>query len=180
MAEKKFDPRFDPRYQRGYAGEPVEPVDSVDVTAGRDSRSAAAKRGARFNDASATRSKVVRADPAHRDVVGADAEHSDPERLEPDPAATEALETEALETEPVDRNPFERTLLVIALALIVGGVAAAFWANSLNFFGPGSTWDWGQLLQSSAWALSAPMVTAGLGMAIGLLFRRAIVWESSE
>jgi hypothetical protein len=79
-------------------------------------------------------------------------------------------------------NPFERTLLGAGAVLLVGGVATAFWASSINYYPStlGSPWTWQQLLQSAAWALSAPMATAGLAIGVGVLFRRAITWRPPE
>lgn len=105
------------------------------------------------------------------------------------PTAAEVVDdTAALEAEldePVvapEPNPLERILLVIGAVLVAGGVAVAFWANSLNFqytsFGNGLSWQ--QLLQSAAWSLSAPMVTVGLAIGVGVLFRRAFSWKPPE
>lgn len=88
-------------------------------------------------------------------------------------------EGEPVEVGP-DPNPFERTLWVFAAVLIVGGVAVAFWANSLNYYGTGDAWNWQEIIQSSGWALSGPMVTVGLATGVGLLFRRAMSWSPPE
>lgn len=79
-------------------------------------------------------------------------------------------------------NPFERTLWVIAAVLIIGGVAAAFWANGLNYSQSAidGGWTWPRIIQNSGWALSGPMVTIGLATGVGLLFRRAITWSPPE
>lgn len=153
MVEKKFDPRFDPRFQPGYEGEPID--------SGRESIPAS----------------TPIADSV--DVVE-DVEGGVP--VEPAEAgrSQELAETELLAEEEVEPNPFERTLIGVAVFLVVGGAAAAFWANSLNYYGTGGAWDWMQILQSSAWALSSPMIMAGLGTAIGLLFRRAVAWRAPE
>src|SRR5690606_25965244 len=64
------------------------------------------------------------------------------------------------ESGPVpEPNPFERTLWIVAALFVIGGVAAAYWANSLNYFGPNDVWNWKQIIQSSGWALSSPMIT---------------------
>lgn len=150
MTEKKFDPRFDRRFQPGYEGEPVE-----------------FERETISPSASLARSVD-------------DVEIGVHEELAETGLVDESAEGEQGAIDEIESNPFERTLLVVAAVLVVGGVAAAFWANSLNYYGTGSAWDWGQILQSSAWALSSPMITAGLGTAIGLLFRRAITWRAPE
>lgn len=94
--------------------------------------------------------------------------------------AGELVDTEHGVDEEREPNPFERTLWVVAAILVVGGVALAYWANSLNFRGGGSDWTWPLMIQSSMWALSGPMVTVGLATAVGLLFRRAITWKPPE
>ncbi len=158
MAER-FDSRFDPRFQPGY-----EP----------------------------------RADQAGQDHPGPD-EPKPQEAARPDwarhhqeavaPTVAEVADGasafEAESDEPVippEPNPFERTLLVIGAALVVSGIAAAFWANSVNYqyypTSDGMTWQ--QIVQSAAWSLSAPMVTAGLAIGVGILFRRAITWKPPE
>lgn len=83
----------------------------------------------------------------------------------------------AVDPYPVEANPFERALWVVAAVLVVVGAAAAFWANSVNFNSPGSVVEWQQILQSSAWSLSAPMITVGLGAGVALIFRRALAWD---
>ncbi len=96
---------------------------------------------------------------------------------EPGSAAPDSPEPELPEP-----NPFERALLVIGAALVVGGIAVAFWANNVNvvYGALANPWTWQQLLQSAAWTLSAPMVTAGLAIGVGILFRRAIDWKPPE
>ena len=101
---------------------------------------------------------------------------------EPDlhrPEVTNQGEPDAVKPDPVEPNPFERALWVVAAVLVVVGAAAAFWANSVNFNSPGSVVEWQQILQNSAWSLSTPMITVGLGTAVGLLFRRALTWDSA-
>ena len=92
---------------------------------------------------------------------------------------TEAEQNVELGPEP---NPFERTLLIVGAGLILGGIAAAWWANSINFARSaiGSPWTWQELLQTAGWNLSAPMVTVGLAIGVGILFRRAITWKPPE
>lgn len=94
------------------------------------------------------------------------------------------MPTEPAHTEPepgiadeVEPNPFERTLWVVALVLVVGGVAAALWANSFNYEAAINAWGWQQIIRVSAWALTTPMTTVGLATGVGLLFRRAITWK---
>ena len=81
-----------------------------------------------------------------------------------------------------ERNPFERTLWIVSAALIIAGVAITFWANSANIYSPPPSVEipWNTILQQSAWSLSQPMITVGLGTAVALLFRRAAAWKSAE
>jgi hypothetical protein len=145
-----FDPRFDPRFQPGYAPKSSEP----------SSRS----RPSRTPDAIVPIGDALEAEPGIASPESGSAAPESPERDRPDP------------------NPFERTLLVIGVVLVVGGIAAAFWANSVNvvYGALANPWTWQQLLQSAAWTLSAPMVTAGLAIGVGILFRRAIDWKPPE
>ncbi|HEU4848811.1 MAG TPA: hypothetical protein VFS93_00180 [Terrimesophilobacter sp.] len=154
-----FDPRFDPRFQPGYVPGPGRPKsDAVPL----------ARRAPHPGEAEASAFEGVR-----DDVLALEAE--------PDPPVTPS-ETNASESDPPEPNPLERTLLVIGAVLVGGGVAVAYWANGLNYqypsFGTGLSWQ--QLLQAAAWALSAPMVTAGLAIGVGILFRRAITWKPPE
>jgi hypothetical protein len=156
MADK-FDPRFDPRFQPGYAPRSDEPPSEGRV---RRRPGAAAPI---VDSADADAGQMV-ASP------GPDVPESHPSEADP------------LEPEPPEPNPFERTLLVLGAALIVGGIAAAFWANNVNvvYGALAHPLSWQQLLQSAAWSLSAPMVTAGLATGVGILFRRAIAWKPPE
>jgi hypothetical protein len=155
----EFDPRYDRRYQPGYVPGPDEPT----------SRSRAPQHPA--------------ADPPRRDVdaIGTEAERA-VIPYEAGPLATEPSNADPSDADLPEPNPFERTLLGAGAVLVVGGVATAFWASSINYYPSalGSPWTWQQLLQSAAWALSAPMVTAGLAIGVGILFRRAITWRPSE
>ena len=88
-------------------------------------------------------------------------------------------EPTGVQLEPAEANPFEPMLWIVAAVLVVVGAAATFWANSVAFSRPGSMLEWQQILQSSAWALSTPMITVGLGTGVGLLFRRALAWDTA-
>lgn len=83
---------------------------------------------------------------------------------------------------PAAGNPFERTLWIVSAALVIGGAALTYWANSVNIYYPTPPVDfpWDTILQQSAWSLSQPMITVGLGTAVALLFRRAAAWKSAE
>ncbi len=87
------------------------------------------------------------------------------------PAGVESVEV------VLELNPFERTLWMVAVVLVIGGIAAALWANSFNYTHAGNEWGWQEMLRSSAWALTTPMITVGLATGVGLLFRRAITWK---
>lgn len=149
-----FDPRFDPRFQPGYTPGPNE-----------------AKP-----DAAAPPGSVRH----HRE-----AEAATPDEVLGDASAVEAEPEQPVsppESDPPEPNPLERTLLVIGAVLVLGGIAIAFWANSLNYqyIPSGNGLSWQQLLQSAAWALTAPMVTVGLAIGVGVMFRRAIAWKPPE
>ena len=98
------------------------------------------------------------------------------------PTVQDQSEQNPPEQDQPEPNPFERILLIVGAVLVVGGVAAAFWANSVNYYPGtiGNPWTWQQLLQSAAWSVSGPMSTAGLAMGVGVLFRRAMSWKPSE
>ena len=154
-----FDPRFDPRLQPGYVPGPDQP---------KSDPAPLARRAPHSGEAEASTLEGVR-----DDVLALEAEPDSP---------VPPSESNASESDLPVPNPLERMLLVVGAVLVVGGIAAAFWANSLNYqyasFGNGLSWQ--QLLQAAAWALSAPMVTAGLAVGVGILFRRAIAWKPPE
>jgi|GEM_PF-4962496 len=161
MAEPTFDPRFDPAFQRGYEL-PVREIPPAPVEAsGPDGAPTVSDR---------PREQPRPAASVPPAVEEAAAEPSRPEPSQPEPARP----NHALS------NSFERTLGVVAAALVIAGVSATLWANNSNYNGPGQTWGWHQALQSVAWALSSPMITVGLATGVGLVFRRAIVWEPRE
>lgn len=151
---EKFDPRFDPRFQPGYLGEP----------GGSASAPLPTEPAHTVSDTAAT-----------CEVRSGDADLQGP--LPVDEVRRDDGDGDGDEHGP---NPFERTLWVVAAVFVVAGAAAAFWANSQNFYGEGSSWLFPQMFQSSAWALSGPMVTVGLAIGVGLLFRRAISWKPWE
>lgn len=101
---------------------------------------------------------------------------------EPPAAPTPEDSSEEAEGSAAERNPFERTLWIASAALVVGGAALTYWANSANIFSPAPSVEvpWNTILQQSAWSLSQPMITVGLGTAVALLFRRAAAWKSAE
>jgi hypothetical protein len=147
----EFDPRYDRRYQPGYTPGPGarSPDELKSDEAPRPSR-------ARHHQ------EVV------APIVTGVADDASAFEAEPDEQVI-----------PLEPNPFERTLLVIGAVLVIGGIAAAFWANSVNYqyypTSDGMTWQ--QIVQSAAWSLTAPMVTVGLALGVGVMFRRAIAWE---
>ena len=147
---EKFDSRFDPRFQPGYQEQPGDLA------------------------AASTRSAIPSPEVLISPPPCADAP-SLYHQIDAGPTAPEPIR----EPEP-EPNPFERILWIFAAVLVVAGVAVAYWANSFNFMGNSSDWSWPQMLQSSAWALSGPMVTVGLAAAVGLLFRRAVTWKPQE
>lgn len=147
----KFDPRFDPRYQPGYTGAAEDAAVSAPVTPTAGSPETAPK-------SHAVESSLEDGDSSESEV------ESDEAAALPDP------------------NSFEKTLAATGLILVVGGVAVSMWANSFNysrspFGGPLTLLE---LLQTSGWTLSAPMVTTGLAILVGLIFRRALTWKPGE
>jgi len=160
-----FDPRFDPAFQRGYEPPARETPPAPAEASGPDGAPT-------VSDKPCEQPRPAEFAPA---VEEAAAEPSQPEPSQPEPAQPEpAQPNHALS------NSFERTLGVVAAALVIAGVSAALWANNSNYNGPGQTWGWHQALQSVVWALSSPMITVGLATGVGLVFRRAIVWEPRE
>lgn len=119
---------------------------------------------------------------AERLIASPEPDSPAPDSPEPDQPEPDLPEPDLAGPNLAGPNPFERTLLVIGAALVVGGIAVAFWANSVNvvYGALANPWTWQQLLQSAAWTLSAPMVTAGLAIGVGILFRRAIDWKPPE
>ncbi|MBB5632990.1 hypothetical protein BKA04_001213 [Cryobacterium mesophilum] len=160
----RFDPRFDPRFQPGYTPGPKESTPD-----------AAAPPGSvpQHREAEAAPPDEVRGD--------ASAVETAPEQRDT-PLESDPPEPNPPEPDPPEPNPLERTLLVAGAVLVFGGIAIAFWANSVNYqynsFGNGLSWQ--QLLLAAAWSLTAPMVTVGLAIGVGVMFRRAIAWKPPE
>ena len=152
----EFDPRFDPRFQPGYEDEPGE---------------------REFTPPPSDPEYTVAPTPEPSVIAGAVASGEVPG--DGDDAQGQLPMVELLDEER-EPNPFERTLWVVAAVFVLGGASAAFWANSQNFYGLGTDWLWPQMFQSSAWALSGPMVTVGFAIGVALIFRRAISWKSWE
>lgn len=96
--------------------------------------------------------------------------------------AEPATPADDVEDPAIERNPFERTLWILSAALVIGGTALTYWANSVNVYytTPSVDIPWYAILQQSAWSLSQPTITVGLGTAVALLFRRAVTWKSVE
>lgn len=149
--DAKFDPRFDPRYQPGYAGAADDAAVSVPVT-----------RTARAPE---TAPKSYAVESSREDGDSSESE------VESDEAAASP-----------NHNPFEKTLAVVGFILVVGGVAVSMWANSFNYSRSpgGGPLTLPELFQTSGWTLSAPMVTTGLAILVGLIFRRAVTWRPGE
>lgn len=147
---EQFDPRYDPAFQPGFEAS----------RHGSESRRRPVELPETSGDAGSSGSTSL------REAAGL-------APAEP-PVADEPQDLPQL-PEP---HPFERTLWAVAAGLVVVGVVVAFWANSDE--GTGAVWGWPQVLRSSAWVLVTPMVTVGLAVGVGLLFRRAITWKSEE
>ncbi|CAN5167253.1 hypothetical protein BH11ACT3_BH11ACT3_01150 [soil metagenome] len=142
MADKTVDPRFDPRFQRGYVG-PASPP----------SRSASRQQSIVVTPAQPRSVEIPYPTPA---------QSADPRVNR---VAVPSPDAGAAEHEPPRRNPFRLALLLSSLAAIVAGVAAfASWlANSSRGynFGPNS-----DPLDYVWWTFTnlapAPLLLAGL------------------
>lgn len=163
----KFDPRFDPAFQRGYDG-PVQPsvrrrprADSPPEPIGLPPQYSAVERPVLADPMS----DLLRRDDAERGEKRAPRESSESDEEE--------------DTTPRGRNPFLIILTMIGVILIVGSLALLMnldqivrmgtQSNSQPYFGLMS------MIQ-----LGAPMlVTLGLATLIGVLFVYAVRWKRS-
>lgn len=142
-----LDPRFDPRFQRGYAGEAP-----VATTAQRGSRAAWPTP------------KVV-ADPAKL-IAGP------PRVVAPTVPAVEASGEHPVQVaEPLPRNPWSLALLIVSAAMILGGLAIAWYGVSHR-----SAWGTGTpvldlFLMELSWILPSALLIAG---SVGLVARLAL------
>lgn len=168
---EKFDPRFDSRFQPGYRGDSRgSERDVVRPETGE-------LRAPQGDETQPEEPQPPVSAPSRNGEAVTDSERAKTERAETGPAETGPAETERGIADEVEPNPFERTLWVVALVLVVGGVAAALWANSFNYESAINAWGWQQIIRVTAWSLTTPMITVGLATGVGLLFRRAITWK---
>ncbi|MBX3091675.1 MAG: hypothetical protein KF801_04115 [Cryobacterium sp.] len=188
MAES-FDPRFDPRFQPGYSPSSKSASRADRRTA--ENETVPEKPG----EQGKPKESGVPDEPGKPKKSGVPVEPETPKKSdvpdEPETSKKSDIPDEADESKesdepgepdsgsPDEHDPFERTLWVVAIALVVGGVVAAYWANGINYAQSaiGTPWTWQSIVQSSGWALSSPMITIGLALAVGLLFRRAMTWR---
>jgi hypothetical protein len=148
----RIDPRYDPAFQRGFAGEVRSAPRARAVTPARSPLPA-----------------PPAAEPAPASTVDANpvAQPPHPEPGPPPAAATRGLA----------RNPFLLALVVLGLALTIGGGA---WANQARQLvsvrgGAGSELDY-WFLQASV--VGAPLtIIAGIAILAGVLFVAAAAWN---
>ncbi len=142
-----IDPRFDPRYQRGYAGNPVSQWDS-DV---------------------APTPRPVRPTAVALSAVGAAPE--DASITMPATEADSPIDALLLEEEPADSergDPWFIAAWVVSTVVLAVGVAL-FWASlmSENYSGPTAESD--RLLQYAGWTIAPAMVQGGVLALVGML-----------
>lgn len=152
----KFDPRFDPAFQRGYDG----PVTAAPREAPRETP----RETARIGTPPGPRATERTVDRAPQNA---------PQPI--DYTVTLDPHDEALDDAPAHRNPFLVALVVVAAALVVGGVMLAINLRTIFDDGTGaSTVDW---VIAQALMIATPIVIClGLATGIGVLFVYAVRW----
>jgi hypothetical protein len=156
-----FDPRHDPRFQRGYRPGDALPDRGLPVASVAPSTPAA---------------PVAPAGPT-ADQAGADtdaADHFDTLLFDGD--------TFADEPEPSRWNPFIALLWLIGVVLPTGGIALQ-WQAVNNMFGSSSYDGTGDapmsvVIQQFSYLVAPSLITAGLFVLAGLLFWHAAAWRA--
>lgn len=169
-ATTDIDPRFDPRFQRGYSGGVADAASSPAAL-----RVPEPPESMRSRIAQANIGAPVPA-PAAATVARAADLHDDPELF-----AGWVSEAELASEARADR-PFLTAWAVSAAAVIIG--AALLWTgiSSANYFGPSTESD--RVIQTLSWSVAPPLLQAGLlGVVVMLVWsgiRRARVQSSSR
>jgi uncharacterized membrane protein YidH (DUF202 family) len=184
----KFDPRFSPAFQRGFDGEvdvAAEPVAQQKVRP--PAPTAAPTRVVAAPLAPSPRAPTPPRNPLPPTAlvlgqpVSAPASQSGP-GAEPliAPGAARTGTERSTEAAPSLRNPFIVALCVIAIALLVAGIAI-FARTSQAFNDPGNVRSQGDYESLSTTLAAAPMlVLLGVATAIGVLFVFAVRWRSRK
>jgi hypothetical protein len=185
----KFDPRFSPAFQRGFEGEvdvPAEPVAKQKVRPPAPPTQAPPTQAApaplaptpprnRLPPTALVIGQAVSA-PASPGGLGTEP----PVAPSPGPARTSTERSAAPSPSPSLRNPFIVALCVIAVALLVAGIAI-FARTSQAFNDPGNVRSQGDYESLSTTLAAAPMlVLLGVATAIGVLFVFAVRWRSGK
>ncbi|HTL40500.1 MAG TPA: hypothetical protein VL294_03410 [Pseudolysinimonas sp.] len=166
--EKRVDPRYDPAFQRGFEGavtsglrrHPAQAPDAAIVTP-------APYRAAPDREATRPDAAAASADEAH-DPRRAVPESAD--GAEPDPDAVSPARR-------LSRNPFLVALVVLGLALTVGGL---IWANQARLLvsGRGAAATDLDYWFLQATVTGAPLtIVAGVSILAGVLFVAATAWN---
>ena len=191
-AQERFDPRYDPAFQRGYRAD-----SSARARSGRASRERAAKeervgreeRGVDAHPAAPRERESMPRERAPRErapLASAPREPAprEPVPREPAPVASDPLDAggasdgELQRFQPPRRgNPYIVALWIIGVGLVVTAVSFQAWAQSHSTAISYNSADGVPLmavLLNLAYALSGPLVTVGLGTIVGLLFLSAV------
>ncbi|MFC9559766.1 hypothetical protein [Agromyces sp. NPDC056965] len=167
-----IDPRFDPRYQRGYSGGAADAAAPPVPAALRvpEPPESIRARIAPANDRA----------PAPAPAAATMARAAD---LDDDPELFAGWVSEAeLASEARADLPFLTAWAVSAAAVVIG--AALFWTgiSSFNYFGPSTESD--RVIQTLSWSVAPPLLQAGLlGIVVMLVWsgiRRARAQSSSR
>ncbi|MFB6612428.1 hypothetical protein ACFCVO_19060 [Agromyces sp. NPDC056379] len=166
-----IDPRFDPRYQRGYSGGAADAASPPVPAALRIPEPPESMR----SRIAPTNDRAPVSAPAAAAVARA-ADIDDPELF-----AGWVSEAE-LASEAKADLPFLTAWAVSAAAVIIG--AALLWTgiSSANYFGPSTESD--RVIQMLSWSVAPPLLQAGLLGIVGMLvwsgIRRARAQSSSR
>jgi hypothetical protein len=155
------DPRFDPRFQRGYSGDGLEAPDVAPPVAAPEPV-----------DTEAPADRATPADPATR------IERAQPDT--PEPAATHV--DVAVGWAPATANPYRRALLLTGLAMLLGaGVLIGYSIKSSNLPFGSATDDIGQqALNSLEYLVFPALVVGGFVCIIVWLAMGAVTARDSE
>ena len=158
-----IDPRFDPRYQRGYTGHGVPEAPGADAASAPSSGVSRVPEPPESVRSLMAPSRDRAADHAVEVSARAAGADDDPETF-----SGWITETEPAPETGVDR-PFLAAWAVAAAALAIG--AALFWAgiSSFDYFGPSNEAD--RVLQTVSWTVAPSLVEVGcLGVVVMLVW----------
>jgi hypothetical protein len=154
--EKRFDPRFNPAFQRGF--------------------DASAERARRANvTPSLTPEDVVYGRSANPNLTP-----PPPRDEEADERTVAALEVPSPASPNDYRNPFVLALWLFSIAMVGGGIAILLGPIRLVYSNGGASNEDAYALFQMLFVVSLAVLTVGLGTVSGLLFWHAAAWRRAH